>query len=54
MFIHWFEDNNMKLNTDKCHLLISGHKYEHKWTQIVQDRVWGENKVKTFRNNNRQ
>ena len=54
LFIHWFEDNNMKLNTDKCHLLISGHKYEHKWTQIVQDRVWGENKVKTFRNNNRQ
>ena len=36
----------MKLNTDKCHLLISGHKYEHKWTQIVKDRVWGENKVK--------
>ena len=23
------EDNSMKLNNDKCHLLISGHKYEN-------------------------
>ena len=26
--IHWFEDNYTNLNTGKCHLLISGHKYE--------------------------
>ena len=26
--IEWFERNYMKLNQDKCHLLISGHKYE--------------------------
>ena len=27
--IHWVEDNYMNLNAIKCHLLISGHKYEH-------------------------
>ena len=26
--VDWFDYNNMKLNPDKCHLLISGHKYE--------------------------
>ena len=26
--IEWFECNYMKLNQDKCHLLILGHKYE--------------------------
>ena len=30
--IFWFENNCMKLNTDKCHLLVSGTKYEHSWT----------------------
>ena len=35
--IQWFEDNYMKLNTGKCHLLISGDKYKHQWTQIVKD-----------------
>ena len=24
--IEWFENNNMKLNQDKCHLIVSGHK----------------------------
>ena len=38
----------MKLNTDKCHLLISGHKYEYQWFQIDKDMVWEENDVKLF------
>ena len=25
----WFENNSIKLNDDKCRLLISGHKYEN-------------------------
>ena len=29
--IAWFEVNYMKLNTDKCHLLISGNKNEYMW-----------------------
>ena len=24
----WFESNYMKLNQDKCHLLVSGYKHE--------------------------
>lgn len=36
----------MNLNTDKCHLLTSIHKYEHRWTQIGKDMVWEEIKVK--------
>ena len=47
--IHWLEDNYMNLNTDKCHLLTSIHKYEHRWTQIGKDMVWEENEVKLLR-----
>ena len=26
--LKWFEDNNMKMNASKCHLLVSGNKHE--------------------------
>ena len=38
--IEWFEANYMKLNEDKCHLLISGHKFEHVWAMIGNARIW--------------
>ena len=38
--IEWFEENYMKLNEDKCHLLISGHKYEHVWAKIGNSKIW--------------
>ena len=38
--IEWFEVNYMKLNEDKCHLLISGHKFEHVWAMIGNARIW--------------
>ena len=44
--IHWFEDNYMRLNTNKCHLLISDYKYEHQWDQIGKDMVREENEAK--------
>ena len=37
--IEWLENNSMKLNDDKCHLLISGHKYENLWEQIGNDKI---------------
>ena len=37
--IRWFENNGMKLTTDKCHLLISGHKYEHMICSIDNTKV---------------
>ena len=44
--IAWFETNYMKLNTDKCHLLISGNKHEHIWAKLDQDIIWETNTVK--------
>ena len=29
----WFGWNYMKLNEDKCHLLIAGNKHEHIWAK---------------------
>ena len=40
----WFENNSMKLNDDKCHLLVSGHKYKNVWAQIGKAKIW-ENKT---------
>ena len=30
----WFESNYMKLNTGKCHIIISGNKHESLWADI--------------------
>ena len=45
--IIWFQNNYMKLKTEKCHLLISGNKLEHIWTKIGDNKIWESNKVKT-------
>ena len=44
--ICWFESNYMKLNTDKCHLIIAGNKYEHIWAKLGEELIWEENTVK--------
>ena len=44
--IFWFENNYMKLNTDKCHLLVSGTKYEHSRAKISDYKIWESKKVK--------
>ena len=36
----------MKLNSDKCHLLVSGTKCEHSWAKIDDDKIWKSNEVK--------
>ena len=36
--IEWFETNDMKLNKDKCHLLVSGHKYENVWVKMEDEK----------------
>ena len=43
--ITWFECNNMKLNTDKCRLLVSGHRYEEMWVKVGKDRIWESKEV---------
>ena len=42
----WFESNYTKLNTDKCHLIISGNKDETFWVHIGSERIWDSNYVK--------
>ena len=44
--ISWFESNFMKLNTDKCHLLVSGHKYEQMWIRVGQNKIWEDKEVR--------
>ena len=38
--IEWFENNYMKLNEDKCHFLISGHKHETVFADIGESKIW--------------
>ena len=47
--IAWFEMNYMKLNTDKCHLLISGNENVYMWVKLNEDIVWESNDVKLLR-----
>ena len=42
----WFEVNYMKLNADKCHLLISGNKNEQMWAKLDRNIVWESKDVK--------
>ena len=44
--IEWFENNNMKLNQDKCHLLVSGYKNENVSARIGNEKIWESNKEK--------
>ena len=43
LVIEWFECNYMKLNQDKYHWLISGHKYESAWVNIGSCKFWESN-----------
>ena len=36
----------MKLNQEKCHLLVSGYKHETIWARIGQTKIWGSRKQK--------
>ena len=44
--IEWFEANYMKLNADKCHLLVAGNKYEWISAKIGNQTIWESNEEK--------
>ena len=44
--VECFENNFMKLNQDKCHLLVSGHKHETVCAKIGETKIWESNKQK--------
>ena len=33
------QTNNMKLNKNKRHLLVSGHKYENVWVKLGDEKI---------------
>ena len=37
--IDWFQNNYMKMNSDKCHLLVAGHKFEQIWAKFGTDLI---------------
>ena len=37
--ITWFENNNMKLNQDKCRLLVPGYKNENVQANIRNEKI---------------
>ena len=36
----------MKLNQDKCHLLVLGFKYENIWVNVGKTKIWESKKQK--------
>ena len=42
----WFETNCMKLNQEKCNLIISGDEQELLWTNIGISKIWEKEKQK--------
>ena len=44
--IEWFENNYMKMNSDRCHLFNLGNKIEHLWAKIGNNRIWENRTVK--------
>ena len=44
--IEWFEKNYMKLNQEKCHLLVSGNKFENIWAESGHAKIWENPKQK--------
>ena len=44
--IEWFENNHMKLNAEKCHLFISGNKYEHCRVNTGASKLWKKSNEK--------
>ena len=34
------------MNTNKCHLLVTGHKFEHTWVRVGHDKKWEDHSVK--------
>jgi len=42
----WFEANYMKMNADKCHLLVSGFKHETMFANVGENKLFEERSVK--------
>ena len=45
-FIEWFQINKMTMNAEKCHLFITGNKFDEVWVKSRDDMIWGNRTVK--------
>ena len=45
--IYWFESDYMKLNNEKCHLLLSDYKPEVTWANLASAK-YGKARNKNF------
>ena len=46
LVIAWFQNNSMKLNTDKCDLFVAGDKFEHAWVRVGPDKIRQDHSIK--------
>ena len=46
LVIAWFQNNYMKLNTDKYHLFVARHKFEYPWVRVDLDKIWEDHSIK--------
>ena len=46
ILVEQLRDNYLALNADKCHLLVSGFKYEAMYASVGDALLWEENSVK--------
>ena len=46
LVIAWFQNNYIKLNTDKCHLLVAGHKFEYTWMRFGTNKIREDHSIK--------
>ena len=44
LVLEWFRSNYMKLNEDKCYMIVSGTKNEHAFIKIGQELIWESQK----------
>ena len=44
--IKWLENNYIKMNSNKCHLIISGNKFGDLWANVGSNRKWKTRAVK--------
>ena len=40
LVIEWFNSKYMRLNADKCHLMLPGYKIQWKWAMVGNERIW--------------
>ena len=38
--IEWFDSNYIKLNQNKCHFLLSGHRHEVMFAKVGYSKIW--------------